>query len=86
MRITFLVARLSPRWRRRADLLAQGAVALMFLILVVWGAQFAYDDYRFEVTSPALGLPQWIYSVWLPVLSLAVALRAIGAAVRLVRR
>jgi TRAP-type C4-dicarboxylate transport system permease small subunit len=86
MRITFLIARLSPRWRRRADLLAQGAIALMFLILVVWGAQFAYDDYRFEVTSPALGLPQWIYSVWLPVLSLAVALRAIGAAIRMVRR
>jgi TRAP-type C4-dicarboxylate transport system permease small subunit len=86
MRITFLVNKFSPIWRRRAELFSLAATALMFAILVIFGSQFAYDDYRFEVTSPALGVPQWLYTVWLPVLSLVVTGRALGAIVRLVKR
>jgi hypothetical protein len=29
------------------------------------------------VTSPALGVPQWLYTVWLPELSLLVVLRLV---------
>jgi TRAP-type C4-dicarboxylate transport system permease small subunit len=47
----------------------------MFAVLAWYGARMAWDDYRYEVTSPALGLPQWVYSVWLPLLSLAIVLR-----------
>ena len=47
----------------------------MFAVLAWYGARMAWDDYRYEVTSPALGLPQWIYSVWLPLLSLAIVVR-----------
>jgi hypothetical protein len=43
---------------------------------VVW------DDYRFEETSPGIGVPQWWYSIWLPITSLAIALRAAGLFVR----
>jgi TRAP-type C4-dicarboxylate transport system permease small subunit len=39
----------------------------------------AWDDYRFEVTTPALGIPQWIYTVWLPLLSALIVLRVLGA-------
>ena len=85
MRISFLADRLPPPWRRRAELFSTGAVILMFAILTVFGGQFAYDDYRFEVTSPALGLPQWIYTVWLPVLSAVVAARAAGRMLRVAR-
>lgn len=53
------------------------ASALAFAILTGLGSRFAYDDYRFEVTSPGIGLPQWWYSVWLPVLGLALTLRAV---------
>ena len=41
------------------------------------GAKLVWDEYRFEVTSPGLGEPQWIYTLTLPVLSLLVMLRAI---------
>ena len=40
------------------------------------------DDFRFEVTSSSLGLPQWWYSIWLPLLSLAILLRLLLAAVQ----
>jgi hypothetical protein len=41
-----------------------------------------WDDYRFGETSPGIGVPQWWYSIWLPVLSLAIALRALGLFIR----
>lgn len=51
---------------------------LMFGLLAWYGARMAWDDYRFEVTSPSLGIPQWIYTVWLPLLSLLIVLRLVG--------
>ena len=32
----------------------------------------AWDDYNFEVTSPSLGVPQWWYTIWLPLLSIVI--------------
>jgi TRAP-type C4-dicarboxylate transport system permease small subunit len=54
-----------------------GVVAsmLMFALLAALGARMAWDDFRFDVTTPAMGLPQWLYTVWLPVLSLLVLWR-----------
>lgn len=85
MRITFLVNKLPSAWRWRAELFSTAAIAAMFAILAVFGGQFAYDDYRFEVTSPALGVPQWLYTAWLPLLSLVVFGRAVGVLIRLVK-
>jgi len=85
MRITFLLNKLPPPWRSRAEMFSMTAIAMMFAILTVFGSQFAYDDYRFEVTSPALDVPQWLYTVWLPLLSAVVTGRAVGALIRLAR-
>ena len=46
---------------------------------VVW------DDYRFEETSPGIGVPQWWYSGWLPVLCGLTTARALQLWVRLRR-
>ena len=73
--VTLLVNRLSPPWRRAVELFALAATGVMFALLVWYGARMAYDDFRYEVTSPALGVPQWIYSVWLPLLSAVIVLR-----------
>ena len=43
---------------------------------VVW------DDYRFGETSPGIGIPQWWYTVWLPVFATAIAGRALGLFIR----
>lgn len=38
----------------------------------------AWDDYNFEVTSPSLGVPQWWYTIWLPLLSIVIVLRLLA--------
>ncbi len=85
MRITFLADKLPPRGRQAAEVFCTLAILAMFLILTVYGAQTAWDDYDFEVTSPALGVPQWLYTMWLPILAAVVSLRALGRLVRVVR-
>ncbi|MFH0995516.1 MAG: TRAP transporter small permease [Pseudomonadota bacterium] len=82
IKIMFLVDRLSPGRKRGVGLMANVATAVMFLLLAIFGARMAWDEYRFEVTSPGLGLPTWIYTVWLPLLSLAIFGRAIGVMIR----
>jgi TRAP-type transport system small permease protein len=67
-----------PQWRRAAARLSAGASLLMFGLLVWYGARMTWDDYRYEVTSPSLGVPQWWYSLWLPLLSALIVLRLIG--------
>ncbi len=67
-----------PALRRVGARLATGSSLLMFGLLAWYGTRMAWDDYRFEVTSPSLGVPQWWYSIWLPLLSLLILLRLIG--------
>ncbi len=82
LKIMFVVDRLSPGRRRVVGLVANVGTAIMFLLLAVFGARMAWDEYRFEVTSPGLGVPTWIYTMWLPLLSLAIFGRAVGVTIR----
>ena len=75
--INFFVDRLKPAARRTVRLLGLLASTVMFATLAVFGTRMAYEDFRYEVTSPALGVPQWLYTVWLPVLSLLIVVRLI---------
>jgi TRAP-type transport system small permease protein len=75
--INFFVDRLTPATRRVVQLLGLLASTTMFTTLAVFGTRMAYEDFRYEVTSPALGVPQWLYTVWLPVLSLLIVVRLI---------
>ena len=54
-------------------------------LLAIFGAKLAYDEYRFEVLSNGLGNPQWLYTGWLPLVSLLVIARATGRLIRLAR-
>jgi len=73
--IVFVVNLFGPQARERFARFGLGASMLMFGLLVWYGARMAWDDFRFDVTSPALGLPQWLYSAWLPLLSLLIVVR-----------
>jgi TRAP-type C4-dicarboxylate transport system permease small subunit len=75
--ILYFVERL-PKLRKAARRLASGCSLLMFTLLGWFGARMTWDDYQFEVTSPSLGVPQWWYSIWLPILSLLIVIRLIG--------
>ncbi len=69
---------------RRKRLAQFGAlmVALLFFAIAILSTRMVWDDYRFGETSPGIGVPQWWYSVWLPVIALGIALRAMGLFLR----
>ena len=70
--------------RRRRFLACFGAmvVFLLFILLAVLSGRMVWDDFRYGETSPGIGVPQWWYSLWLPLLSTAIALRALGLFIR----
>ena len=85
IRIEFFFERGSAARQKRLAIVSALAVAAMFLALAVLGARITWDEYTFGETSPSIGVPSWWYSVWLPVLSLGITLRALGLALRNVR-
>jgi TRAP-type C4-dicarboxylate transport system permease small subunit len=68
-----------------ADALALLCSALLFLLVLYYGGVFAYEEWLYEETSPGMGLPNWIYTVWLPLLSALILVRIGGRLVRLFR-
>ena len=58
--------------------MGSASVALLFALIAALSARVVWDDWRYEETSPGIGVPQWWYSVWLPICSLAITARAIG--------
>jgi len=83
--ITILVDRLPRPLKRFAEVIAETATLVMFLLLVWLGGELAWDVYRFEETSPGMGWPQWIYTIWLPVLAALIAVRTAVMIVRSLR-
>ena len=61
-------------------------VFILFALIAVLSVRTLWDDIRFGETSPGIGVPQWWYTVWLPVLSIALAGRALGLFIRRGRR
>jgi TRAP-type C4-dicarboxylate transport system permease small subunit len=57
-------------------------VFVLFALMAVLSVRLVYDDIRFGETSPGIGVPQWWYTIWLPVLSVAIAGRALGLFIR----
>ncbi|WP_404993060.1 TRAP transporter small permease [Cupriavidus pauculus] len=82
IRIEFFFERGSAARQKRLAIVSALAVAAMFLALAVLGVRIAWDEYTFGETSPGIGVPSWWYSVWLPVFSVAIALRALALALR----
>ena len=75
----------TPQRRRRMALISAVVVLLFFILLTVLSARMAYDDYSYGDTSPAIGIPAWWYSIWMPILACAIALRMAGVLRRLLR-
>ena len=56
----------------------QGRVPLVARMpMGVLSAQMAWDEFRYDETSPAIGVPKWWYSVWLPIFCGVVCTRAL---------
>jgi TRAP-type C4-dicarboxylate transport system permease small subunit len=78
MRIAWFVDRMPRPLALAANFLAMLATVAMFALLIGLGARLVWDEYRFEVLSPGLGEPQWIYTLTLPLFSLLVLARVLG--------
>ncbi|MCE8017530.1 TRAP transporter small permease [Halomonas sp. MCCC 1A17488] len=71
-----LLERALPTAPRRALILFQGLSCAIVLGLITWyGAKLTWEEYQWESLSPGLGLPQWWYLVWLPLLSATMLVR-----------
>lgn len=72
-----------PESRQRAlARLGAALVAVLFGLMAVLSARVLWDDVQYGETSPGIGVPQWWYSMWLPILSVAIMLRAVGLMLR----
>ena len=82
IRIEYFAEGGSALRKKRLAQLGAIAVALLFALIAVLSVRVVWDDYRFGETSPGIGVPQWWYSIWLPVLSALIAARAVGLFIR----
>ena len=85
IRVTFFAEMLPPNAQRALEVGGLLLSALLFAMVAWYGARFVADDWKYGTTSPGIGIPQWVYSVWLPVLALAIVARALGRVRRLLR-
>lgn len=86
MAVTYFIDKLGWPWRRRALLFGFAMSAFMLGLLAWYGGRMAWDDFDMEVTTPGLGWQQWIYTVWLPLLSFLVLGRIVQGFVHVWRR
>ena len=78
IRIGFFADRLARPLARLCEGLAMLASILMFLLVIYYGGLLTWDQYAFDETSPGLGYPAWIYTVWVPILGVVIILRILG--------
>ncbi|MGB6155946.1 TRAP transporter small permease [Castellaniella sp.] len=72
----------TTRRQRRLALLSDGICLLFFAVLTVLLGRMALDEFNWGDTSPAIGVPTWWYSMWLPVLAGIITLRLAGMLLR----
>ncbi len=80
IRITFFVDRLPVFWQRLCEAITVLATTLMFSLIIYFGARVTYSEWKWEETTPGLGNPSWIYTIWMPILCIAILMRVLGRA------
>ena len=78
IRIEYFFAEGSAARRRRLAALSAACVMLFFAGLAVLGARMTWDEIRFAETTSGMSWPKWPFTVWLPILALLIAARALG--------
>lgn len=86
IRIEYFVDRATLAKRRALARFAALMVCLLFALIAGLSVRMVFDDIRYGETSPGIGVPAWWYSIWLPLLSIAIAARAFGLFLREGRR
>jgi len=85
LRMGFAADKLPPVPRLRLEALVLLLGMALFALIAWYGAKLTWDEFSFEVSSSGLGVPQWLYTVWLPVLCTVVCARIAGRMARVLR-
>lgn len=75
----------SAQRQRRLAIANHTIVLLFFILLTILSARVVYDDYSWGDTSPAIGVPVWWYSIWMPIFGAVIVLRVAGSLQRALR-
>ena len=86
IRIEFFADSGPPARQRALARFGALMVALLFVLMAVLSSRIVWDQYQYEETSPGIGVPMWWYTIWLPVMSVAISGRALGLFIRRGRR
>ena len=82
IRMTYFTEKLPVAVARRVEQAVLLVCLGTFAAIAWFGALYTWDEYRFEVLSPGLGVPSWYYTIWMPLLSVVICLRILGRMVR----
>lgn len=82
IRVDFFVQKLPHSAQFAIEMTSMLLSAVLFAMVGWFGWKFFLDDWKFDTTSPGLGIPQWTYSIWLTVLSVVIVLRIAGRLIR----
>jgi TRAP-type C4-dicarboxylate transport system permease small subunit len=85
IRMEYFVGKLPWRGHRAVEVLVTTCGMVLFGVIAWYGWQLFLDDWQYGTTSPGIGVPQWIYTIWLPAFSALIALRIAGRLARLLR-
>lgn len=85
LRMGFAADKLPPVPRLWLEALVLLLGMALFALIAWYGARLTWDEFSFEVSSSGLGVPQWLYTLWLPVLSGVVCARIAGRIARVLR-
>lgn len=74
MRIAVLADR-GGGWQLFCTAVSRLAALAMFALIAWYGGRLAWDQYRYGELSAGLGVPTWIYTMWMPLLALLIVAR-----------
>jgi TRAP-type C4-dicarboxylate transport system permease small subunit len=86
IRIEYFSENGSPARQRALARFGALMVFVLFVLMAILSSRMVYDDIKYGETSPGIGVPAWWYSIWLPIMSVAIAGRALGLYIRRGRR
>ncbi len=79
---TFLIDRLPAKFQKILLWLSAGLGAALFLFLIYFAAGQIGDEISLGITSSGIGVPQWWYTIGVPIWSILIVLRIFQGAYR----
>jgi len=83
---TFIIERLSGKWRKSLLWLSALLGAILFAFLIYFSIFQLGEEIVLKITSSGIGVPQWWYTIGVPVFSVLVILRILQGAARAARK